>query len=312
MSSAAPKNGYVLPLVLGVVLAVSCLLSTLLGVPGGLRRYVFKSKTEIQGIYNAESSIMAYLYRAPLNESVAPVDARLLGPYREICAEVRMGSPDISSRRLCVQTVGRFHALRYADWQKWAGSYRSRLYESLEGAVNLRHLSGNRRFFALDSSVSLHVHDGDAELNIDGRVPVVNLLVDGSVSVSGNASYDTLRIFSQGNVTVKGGVKIVFLEIFAGGPVEIAGNATFRGIVLSTQKFVLENRSQGLYPSFAIAMGYNDPYGELKDRASFEGLLAAPSGEVVVRPGCVYDTSRRVLPVFDEVEELVFDRRFYP
>lgn len=321
MSIMACKRGHILAVILMVVVVVTCLFSVLLNVPGSAYHYAVNAKKELQQIYDAESAIMVELYGEPVElasdsgdepcpGSFLMVESRAVGPYREICAP--LGPPPLDSsgngRRLCVQTVGRFRDLSYRDWQHFAGEFRSGLYRRIEFAPSHRTVAGNRRIFSLDSAVSMHVSDGDLRLAADGRHTVASFIVEGDASVSGRASYDTLRIFAQGNVSVVGELNVSLLEIYAGGEIEIRGNATFRGIVFSQKGYAIGGKAKALYPSFAISMGFNDSYGSLADKASFKGLLAAPGGSLMLQSSVPYDSSTMVLPVFDQVEEFVFNR----
>lgn len=311
MCSVAYRRGHALVIVLMVVVVVSCFFTVLLSVPGRLYGYVNFAHKELQQIYDAESAIMSHLYRVPEDSvrKILPVEVRNLGAYREICAPLGESLAD-SCRRLCVQTVGRYRDMGYREWQRFAGEFRTGLYRRVEFAKAHRRESGNKRIFSLDSSLSLHVVDGDLRLDVDGRVPSANFIVDGDVKVSGKARYDTLRIFAQGRVDVGGNLQISMLEVFASDEVEIRGNVNFRGVVFSQRGFVIGGKSVAAYPSFAVAVGFGNARGMLADKASFAGLLVAPGGEVSLRSSALYDSSTRVLPAFDETEEFVFNRNF--
>ena len=83
------RRGAVLPLVLGILLAVTLLLTSLLQLPGGLRRVALRHAQMQQQIYDAESALIACLEGFPEDYFKLPkVDRSRLGPWTDLSAEV--------------------------------------------------------------------------------------------------------------------------------------------------------------------------------------------------------------------------------
>ena len=78
-------RGNVLPLVLGVLLVLSILLSAMLRMPGTLRRAVSIVADETQEMYLAESAVLAKLEGFPdgFFAGLPAVESRVLGPWTE-------------------------------------------------------------------------------------------------------------------------------------------------------------------------------------------------------------------------------------
>ena len=86
---AGVKSGAVLPLVLGILLAVTILLTSLLQMPGGVRRVAMRSVQKQQQIYDAESALIAYLEGIPEGYFKLPkVERSRLGPWADLSASV--------------------------------------------------------------------------------------------------------------------------------------------------------------------------------------------------------------------------------
>ena len=79
------KRGNALPLVLGVLLVLSILLSAMLRMPGTLRRTVAIVADETQEMYWAESAVLAKLEGFPEGyfAGLPAVESRVLGPWTE-------------------------------------------------------------------------------------------------------------------------------------------------------------------------------------------------------------------------------------
>ena len=79
------SRGNVLPLVLGVLLVLSVLLSAMLRMPGTLRRTVAMVADETQEMYWAESAVLAKLEGFPEMHfaGLPAVESRVLGPWTE-------------------------------------------------------------------------------------------------------------------------------------------------------------------------------------------------------------------------------------
>ncbi|WP_163438200.1 hypothetical protein, partial [Fibrobacter succinogenes] len=83
------KRGAVLPLVLGILLAVTLLLTSLLQTPGGLRRVALRRAQMQQQIYDAESALIAHLEGFPEDYFKLPkVKRSRHGPWADLSAAV--------------------------------------------------------------------------------------------------------------------------------------------------------------------------------------------------------------------------------
>ena len=79
------KCGNVLPLVLGLLLVLSILVTAMLKMPGALRRNVSLVAKETQEMYFAESAVLAKLNGFPDGyfAELPIVGSRILGPWTE-------------------------------------------------------------------------------------------------------------------------------------------------------------------------------------------------------------------------------------
>ena len=291
------REGYIMTLTLGVLLALALLFMALLELPGSVRRRAVRVAREVQEVYDAESSLLLHLEGFPHSAipGLPPVSESALGPYGRLCA-----SPD-STLEVCVTTVSKLERLDYREWAAGMESYRSSLRETLLRNPALRGYSGNRRFSDAPVSAYLQVRDGDLRLALAGCVPSLNAVVSGDVVVEGETAYDTLRIYAAGNVTLKGRVRIAFLEIAAGERAEISGAVHFRGIVSARREVALRGSAVADYPSMAVALGQNGTEVNVAAGVRFSGLRAALPGNILA------DDS--VMPSFLDGRKVVFERR---
>ena len=179
-------------------------------------------------------------------------------------------------------------------------------------------MSGNRRIFQLDSAIALHVSDGDLLLDFDTRVPSAAFLVDGSVSVKGRASFDTLRIYAEGEVALGGDVSVAHLEVYSGASLEVRSSFAFSGLLYARDIVTIRDRARAGFPSVAVSLGSGSGRVALMNHAAFSGVLAAPGGTVEIDvpdslsgaayPGAVRDSAYALLPAFFDGESVVFRR----
>lgn len=292
------KGGFVLPLVLGILLCLTLYGASLLLIPGGIRRHAGNVAREVQKIYDAESAILLHSRQVVFDDEKLPaVQERDFGPYCEIC-----------SGKICGYGIRKFYPRHYGEYHEAIEKYRNGLQKRILGMPHVLRFSGNRRIFSLDRSLSLAVDDGDLLLDVNSgdSISSVNLDVDGNVVVSGNVTYDTLRIHSRGNVSLKGRVSVNYLEVAAGDYLEMKGDFRFRGFGTAWREIRLENHVQGIFPSMLVAIGKNGAEVNLLEKARVAGLLIAPSGSLnAIRQ----DSLDLVLPCFLDGEMSLFESR---
>ena len=273
------KSGAVLPLVLGILLAVTLLLTSLLQMPGGVRRVAMRSVQKQQQIYDAESALIAYQEGFPEGYFKLPkVERERLGPWADLSASVD------SSRSI--------HALAgiacdSACNMLKSAKLRREIYEGFKQQLNqeimlvkpplkLEIKSGNRRISYQNAgripSKALQVLDGDLTLDLEGKIPSGRFIADGSVEIRGNAEYDTLRVYARGPIYIRGSllrgsVKIRFLEAFSEDRIEISSGVEFSGVAIARHEVTFPNGADKvmmLYPSFVMAAESANPAQELK------------------------------------------------
>ncbi|SHK19533.1 hypothetical protein [Fibrobacter sp. UWB12] len=312
-------RGSVLPLVLGVLLVLSILMTALLRLPGPLRRSVAHVAYETQEMYLAESAVIAKIegFSDGYFAELPVVESRVLGPWTLWQAG--------KFQFLLGHAYGRYSA---SEWAHCAVSLEQNLRERILQSDGLRSLSGNRRFFNLDStfmgrasSVALNVSDGDLTLDLgrsgafaenSGRVSVRSFMakVEGDVKIRGNVHFDTLRIYAAGNVALQGAVSADFIEIFGLAGVTVSGNVSLGGILLSKRNVEISGHAKMGFPSIAVAVGYRGNRLALLEKAVFEGVALAPSGVLDRDSSAVLlDSSRALLPFCMDSRPVVFARR---
>ncbi|OWV21376.1 hypothetical protein [Fibrobacter sp. UWB3] len=305
------KCGNVLPLVLGLLLVLSILVTAMLKMPGALRRNVSLVAKETQEMYFAESAVLAKLNGFPDGyfAELPIVESRILGPWTEWRVldkfQFVLGSE-----------YGRFST---SEWARCAVVLEQNLHERILHSDGLKNLSGNRRFFKLDSSdglsaeraMAINVSAGDLTLDLgDFSVRSFMANVEGDVKIRGNVHFDTLRIYATGSVSVQGNVTADFAEIFGLASVTVSGNVSLAGALLSKQNIEISDRAQMKFPSVALAVGYRENRLSLLEKSVFEGLAIAPSGTVERDSSAkLLDSTQVLLPFCMETRNLVFSRR---
>ena len=271
------KSGAVLPLVLGILLTVTFLLTSLLQMPGGVRRVAVRSAQKQQQIYDAESALIAYLEGFPEGYFKFPkVERGRLGPWAELSASVD------SSRS--VHVLAGIACDSACNMLK-SPKLRREIYEGFRQQLNreitmvrppltLQIKSGNRRLLGLASagssahSQALWVQEGDLFLDLDDdgkhapRAFSGRFIADGSIDVRGSVLIDTLRLYARGPLylrgpLLRGTLKIQWLEAFSEDRVEIAQGVEFSGVAVARHEVAFPNGAGKVkmrYPSFAMAL----------------------------------------------------------
>ena len=328
-------RGSALPLVLGVLLVLSILMTSMLRLPGPLRRTVSLIANETQEMYLAESAVIAKLEGFPDGyfAELPTIESRVLGPWTEWRASVLTNRANARQFERGVQKFqfllgnefGRFAA---SEWARCAITLERNLRERILQSEGLKSLSGNRRFFTLDSnlmgrasSVALNVSAGDLTLDLGGagafgdyggRVSVRSFManVEGDVKIRGSVHFDTLRLYATGNVLLQGSVDADFVEIFGLAGVSVSGDVSLAGLLLSKQNVEISDHAKMNFPSVAVAIGYRGNRLALLEKAVFEGAALAPSGVVDRDSSAVLlDSAKALLPFCMESRPVVFSRR---
>ena len=316
------KCGNVLPLVLGLLLVLSILVTSMLRMPGTLRRNVSLVAKETQEMYFAESAVLAKLNGFPDGyfAELPIVGSRILGPWTEWSVRDKF-------QFMLGSEYGRFST---SEWARCAVVLEQNLHERILHSDGLKNLSGNRRFFKLDFSdglsaertMAINVSAGDLTLDLgesrafensqSSRKSIRSFManVEGDVKIRGNVHFDTLRIYATGSVSVQGNVAADFAEIFGLASVTVSGNVSLAGSLLSKQNIEISDRAQMKFPSVALAVGYRENRLSLLEKSVFEGLAIAPSGTVERDSSAkLLDSTQALLPFCMETRNLVFSRR---
>lgn len=316
------KCGNVLPLVLGLLLVLSILVTAMLKMPGALRRNVSLVAKETQEIYFAESAVLAKLNGFPDGyfAELPIVESRILGPWTEWRVRDKF-------QFMQGLEYGRFST---SEWARCAVVLEQNLRERVLHSAGLKNLSGNRRFFKLDSSdglsaertMAINVSAGDLKLDLGESRAFENLRssqklirsfmanVEGDVKIRGNVHFDSLWVYATGSVSVQGNVTADFAEIFGLASVTVSGNASLAGALLSKQNIEISDRAQMNFPSVALVVGYRENRLALLEKSVFEGLAIAPSG-IVERDSSakLLDSTQVLLPFCMDSRNVVFSRR---
>lgn len=312
-------RGFVLPFVLVILLSLGILFQGLMHASGNLRRYADRVAREAGAIYAAESAIVAFIHGLPRGDVAVESEEGTL--WGKACAPV-LGDSLRKPSKICALYGSKFARFRFEDWMLFVQNWRRELREGIAGDARLRHQSGNRRFFTLDSTAAFRIEDGDLYLDLEGRVRSASFDVDGNVVVKGGATFDTLRIFSRGKVELGGRVSVVHLELVSDAFVEVKSEFSFSGGLYGREGLRIAGRTHGIFPCVAVSLGSGDSRAELAGHALFEGVIAAPGGSVDVEepknllgasfPGTVSDSSFALLPAVFDSDRRVFLRRFEP
>ena len=267
------KRGAVLPLVLGILLAVTLLLTSLLQMPGGLQRVALRRAQMQQQIYDAESALIAHLEGFPEGYFALPkVERSRLGPWADLSANLAV--PMGESRLHVLAGIACDSACNMLKSPK----LRHEIYEGFKQQLNreitmvrpplaLEIKSGNRRYFGRDFPQALWVQEGDLLLDLDGGENSAaqafsgRFIADGSIDVRGSADVDTLRVYARGPIylrgsLLRGSVKIKWLEAFSEDRIEISRGVEFSGIAIARHEVAFPTgagKAQMRYPSFVTA-----------------------------------------------------------
>ncbi len=276
------KRGAVLQLVLGIILAVTLLLTSLLQMPGGLQRVALRRAQMQQQIYDAESALIAHLEGFPEGYFALPkVERSRLGPWADLSANLAV--PTGESRLHVLAGIACDSACNMLKSPK----LRREIYEGFRQLVNreimlvksplqLEIKSGNRRIFGRDAgripSKALQVLDGDLTLDLEGEISSGRFVADGSIEIRGSADFDTLRVYARGPIylrgsLLRGSVKIKWLEAFSEDRIEISRGVEFSGIAIARHEVAFPNgvgKAQMRYPSFVMAVESTDLPLDLK------------------------------------------------
>lgn len=257
------KSGAVLPLVLGILLAVTILLTSLLQLPGGVRRVALRHAQMQQQIYDAESALIACLEGFPEDYFKLPkVDRSRLGPWTDLSAEVdSIRSVHVLAGIACDSACNmlKSHKLRREIYE----GFKQQLNQEImlvKLPLKLEIKSGNRRILGRDTgqipSTALQVLDGDLTLDLEGEIPSGRFTADGSVKIRGNVVFDTLRVYARGPLTFRGRLKARFLEAFSEDRIEISSGVEFSGVAIARHEVAFPNGADKVrmrYPSFVMA-----------------------------------------------------------
>ena len=267
------ERGAVLPLVLGILLAVTLLLTSLLQMPGGVRRIAMRCAQKQQQIYDAESALIARLEGFPEGYFALPkVECSRLGPWADLSANLSEAAGDASSRLHVLAGIACDSACNMLKSPK----LRHEIYEGFRQQLNreimlvkpplqLEIKSGNRRVVGREAGriplKALQVLDGDFTLEVEGEIPSGRFIADGSIDIRGSADFDTLRVYARGPVylrgsLLRGSVKIKWLEAFSEDRIEISSGVEFSGVAIARHEVTFPNGAGKVgmrYPSFVMA-----------------------------------------------------------
>jgi hypothetical protein len=319
-------RGNVLPLVLGILLVLSILVTSMLRMPGTLRRTVALVAKETQEMYLAESAVLSKLEGFPEGyvTDIPSVESRILGPWTLWRTAWQTDNQIRKFQFVLGNEYGQFST---SEWMRCSVLLENNLHENILHAKNLKNLSGNRRFFRLDSSdalqgaFALNLSAGDLTLDLGGNeafgvIPKRSLVhsfmanVEGDVKIRGSVHFDTLRIYASGTVTLQGNVTADFVEIFGLAGIALTGKVSLAGVLLSKQSIEISDHVKMNFPSVAVAVGYRGNRLALYGKSVFEGLAIAPSG-VVERDSSatLLDSMKTLLPFCMDSRHIVFERR---
>lgn len=270
---ALRHRGAVLPLVLGILLAVTLLLTSLLQMPGGVRRAALRQLQEQQRIYDAESALIAnlsglpadFFVRPPWNRALPKVERGHLGPWAVLSAPMSSANSGSADKRIrvlagvpCDSACSLLNS--YERRREIYEGFRQELIREISMAkppLALKVKSGNRRFLGRMQPMSLWVQEGDLTLNLDGNTSSGRFRVDGSAEVRGNVNFDSLRVYARGPITLRGNVRVRWLEAFSEDRIEISQGFDFSGVVVARREVLFPNgvrKVRRRYPSFAMSL----------------------------------------------------------
>ena len=272
------KKGAVLPLVLGILLTVTLLLTSLLQMPGGVRRVAMHRAQKQQQIYDAESALIAYLEgfpdgffkSEPWNVALPKVERSRRGPWADLSTPVGDGRLHVLAGIACDSACNMLKSPKL----------RREIYEGFRLLLNqeitmvrpplaLQIKSGNRRILGHVSahSQALWVQEGDLLLDMESGATGTEQLsgrfmADGTIDVRGSVDFDTLRVYARGPLYLRGSllrgpVKIRWLEAFSEDRIEITQGVDFSGVAIARHEVLFLGTARPAatrYPSFIMAL----------------------------------------------------------
>ena len=223
-----------LTLVLGILLTVTFLLTTLLQMPGGLLRVTLRYAQMQQRIYDGESALIAYLEGFPEDFFKLPkVERSRRGPWVDLSVSAGEKCIHVLAGIACDSACGmlRSSKLRHEIYEGFRQQL-NREITMVRPPLTLQIKSGNRRLLGLASagssanSQALWVQEGDLFLDLDDdgkhapRAFSGRFIADGSIDVRGSVLIDTLRLYARGPLylrgpLLRGALKIQWLEAFS-------------------------------------------------------------------------------------------------
>ncbi|MCF0220750.1 MAG: hypothetical protein HUK19_00500 [Fibrobacter sp.] len=260
-----------LALVLGIVLAVTCMLTVLLQIPGGVRRAVVRNEIRLQKIYDEESAILAELNGFPdgyfeqhaWGWNLPKVQREMQGLWMTVSSEhvsalagilvedtslIPLGQKRLISDRF--RTILKNEILQAENLKTEFGN--RRLFGTVSGDVlgavsgdNFRTVSGDASggttvdAFKKSRNLSLQVLDGDLYMDLSGSAACGNFYSSGSLTLKGSATFDTLRLYSLGPLRISGAVSVRHLEAYSGDALELPRNFKFMGLAAGASAFVV-------------------------------------------------------------------------
>ena len=308
------SRGFVLPLVVTLLLALTLLFTTLLKSAGQLNPVLARYKSDFVEFYNAESAVLLHLQRFPSSyyPELPEVQSESFGPWEKICT---VGVPDSSGNKGTAAEICFFagiepHGVSSWDWSSGMSSYKADLEKRILESVSEKSLYGNRRYFQGEESMLGSVHQGDLEMSFSDSVRSACFWVEGSVLLRGQAHFDTLRLYALGEVTIQDEVSVDYLELYSQGSLLAEGDVRFSGMVLASS-FRIRDRVQGIFPTAVVAFGQvlfgiNVPWGEVIGKAVVEGTVETPGGFLNVEDSAII--RRTMLPAFVEGRRKIWGR----
>lgn len=246
-------KGAVLPLVLGIILAITMMLTALFNLPGGAGRVALAKARELQRIYDEESAVVAHLNGFPGNYFAgAPWFKRL----PEVSAEEAFPWVELhtDSGRVHVLCGMRYDSLSREEKLRMGAKFKQELSARIRMSPEVSTKSGNRRLMGRGRNTNLIVMDGDLKVDWEGNVPVCNFMASGNLEVLGDATFDTLRLYASGNLRIAGKVKARWLEAYCDGIAEVAEGAHYSGMLMAYQGVTLRNPQAVSFPAGAIPL----------------------------------------------------------
>lgn len=278
------KKGAILPLVLGILLAISIMLSSLLQMPNVVQKISNRYVNELQLVYNAESAIIAHLAGlpkdffkdAPWNENLSQVNVKEYGPWSEFSAKcgynrVRVLAGIADSSRLILRSP----SVRAEIFDGFSGSIKKSLSEN----QNLQTKFGNRRVFGNAKDFALRIIGGDLSLDLDYSAKSGKFIVDGAFEIRGSAIFDTLIVYAKGPITLKGNINVKNLWALSEESLYFLQNVKFSGAAVARYGIIFKDNAKGNFPAFAMALyaGENLNTYELTDSKFLPDTLLLPN-----------------------------------